>query len=66
MSAALSPREWQVVELISTGQSNKQIAHEFSLTEGTIKVYVARMMQKLHMRNRVELAVWYVQLKGER
>jgi DNA-binding NarL/FixJ family response regulator len=54
----LSFREKQVVELVSQGKANKQIAFELLLTEGTIKEYLNRIFRKVDVRNRTELAIW--------
>ena len=53
----LTAKEQRVLELISLGQSNKQIASTIFLAEGTVKNYVSRIMEKLHARSRIELAV---------
>lgn len=54
----LSFREKQVVELVSQGKANKQIAFELLLTEGTIKEYLNRIFRKVEVKNRTELAIW--------
>jgi DNA-binding NarL/FixJ family response regulator len=61
----LTFREKQVVALITTGQSNKAIAHELLLSEGTIKVYVSHIFDKVGVTNRTELAVWAYKKKLE-
>lgn len=54
---SLSPRESEVLLLIAQGKSNKEIARQLSLAEGTVKNYVSRVMEKLHARSRTELAL---------
>lgn len=54
---ALTERESQILDLISEGLSNKQIAAAVFLAEGTVKNYVSRIMEKWHARNRLELAM---------
>jgi two-component system, NarL family, nitrate/nitrite response regulator NarL len=44
----------QVLELLSQGLMNREIAVELRLTEKTVKHYMTCLMQKLQMRNRVE------------
>lgn len=61
---ALSDKEWRVLALLADGLSNKQIADAVFLAEGTVKNYVSRIMEKLHARNRTELAVKASQLRG--
>jgi DNA-binding NarL/FixJ family response regulator len=58
----LTPREIEVVELIMQGKSNKQIGNELYLTEGTVKNYTSRILDKLELNNRTEL-VLYMQNK---
>ena len=53
----LSEKEAKVLNLITEGCSNRQIAQEMSLAEGTIKNYVSRIMDKLHANTRMELAL---------
>ncbi len=53
----LSEREAQILDLLATGLSNKQIAATVFLAEGTVKNYVSRIMEKWHARNRLELAM---------
>lgn len=57
----LSEREGQILRLVATGQSNKLIARELDITEGTVKVHVKNLLKKLHLRSRVEAAVFAVQ-----
>jgi DNA-binding NarL/FixJ family response regulator len=55
-SPGLSEKEERVLQLITDGSSNRQIAAAMSLAEGTIKNYVSRIMDKLHANTRTELA----------
>jgi len=57
----LSRREMEVLALVSKGRSNREIAHRLSLSEGTVRNYVSAIMEKLGMRNRIELATYAVQ-----
>jgi len=56
-SEALTGREDAILRLVAAGRSNKEIANELSLAEGTVKNYVSRIMEKLNVRSRTELAV---------
>jgi two-component system, NarL family, nitrate/nitrite response regulator NarL len=58
--AHLTEQELRVLELIAVGKSNKLIARELDIAEGTVKVHVKHLLKKLHSRSRVEAAVWYV------
>ena len=53
----LSEREVQILLLIHRGLSNRLIGDELGLTEKTVKGYVTSIMEKLHVRNRVEAAM---------
>jgi two-component system, NarL family, nitrate/nitrite response regulator NarL len=53
----LSPREGQLVELLTRGLKNKEIATELGITEGTVKVYLSKLFQKVGAKDRFELAL---------
>ncbi|MFT4098687.1 MAG: response regulator transcription factor [Rhodoblastus sp.] len=57
VSESLTDREEAILRLVSAGRSNKEIANTLSLAEGTVKNYVSRIMDKLNVRSRTELAV---------
>lgn len=54
----LTRREKDVLWLIAKGQSNKLIARNLDISEGTVKVHVKRVLQKLGVRSRTEAAIW--------
>ena len=60
-AANLTKREKDVLKLISKGLSNKMIARRLDIAEGTVKVHVKRLLNKLGMRSRTEAAVWVVE-----
>jgi len=51
-------REEQVVSLIAEGKSNKVIARELGISDGTVKVHVKNVLRKLNLSSRLEAAVW--------
>jgi DNA-binding NarL/FixJ family response regulator len=53
----LTEKEERVLQHISEGMSNRQIANALFLAEGTVKNYVSRIMDKLHANTRTELAI---------
>ena len=55
--APLTTKEEQILSQIAEGKTNKQIAAQIHLAEGTVKNYVSRIMAKLHAQTRTELAV---------
>jgi DNA-binding NarL/FixJ family response regulator len=54
---ALNDKEEKILQLISEGMTNRQIAEAIFLAEGTIKNYVSRIMEKLHANTRIALAL---------
>lgn len=56
--AGLTEQEMRILERIANGKSNKLIAKELSIAEGTVKVHVKHLLKKLNLRSRVEAAVW--------
>ena len=66
-AAGLTEQELRILEKIAGGLSNKLIARELDIAEGTVKVHVKHVLRKLNLRSRVEAAVWAVEhLRGER
>lgn len=54
---SLTTREARILELVIEGRSNKEIASTIFLAEGTVKNYISRIMDKVNVRTRTELAV---------
>ncbi|MGM0481476.1 MAG: two-component system response regulator NarL [Pseudomonadota bacterium] len=63
--SALTNREYEILSLIAKGMSNKVIARELDISDGTVKVHVKHLLKKLGLRSRVEAAVWMVNQQGE-
>ena len=57
----LTAREQAILARIAQGKSNKLIARDLAISEGTVKVHVKHMLKKLNLRSRVEAAVWAVE-----
>ncbi len=55
--ARLTPREDEILAEVSVGATNKEIAKKLKITEKTVKYFMTNIMQKLHVRNRVEAVV---------
>lgn len=53
----LTPREYEVMQLVATGMLNKQVAGELGMAEKTVKTHRAHVMQKLHITSVAELMV---------
>ncbi len=60
-TAGLTERERAILACLAGGMSNKLIARELSIAEGTVKVHVKNLLKKLNFRSRVEAAVWAVE-----
>ncbi len=60
---SLTAREKQILELIAGGQSNKNIARELNISDGTVKVHVKNILRKLNLQSRLEAAVWALRPK---
>jgi len=54
----LTPREGQLVTLLVQGLKNKEIAAQLGLSEGTVKVYLSKLFQKVGAKDRFELALF--------
>jgi len=53
-SLGLTPREHDILQRLASGQSNKELARELAISPNTVKTHVARLYEKLEVRNRVE------------
>jgi two-component system nitrate/nitrite response regulator NarL len=60
-AAQLTERERDILACLAAGMSNKLVARELNITEGTVKVHVKNLLKKLNFRSRVEAAVWAVE-----
>lgn len=58
--ASLTSRELEILKLLAKGLSNKLIARELDISDGTVKVHVKHVLKKLGLRSRVEAAVWMI------
>jgi two-component system nitrate/nitrite response regulator NarL len=57
----LTPREMEILCHLAEGQSNKEIARELGISNGTVKLHVRAILRKLRVRSRVEAAVLAVE-----
>ncbi len=62
--ASFTPREAAVFEAVRQGQPNKLIADEMGISESTIKVHVHRIMKKLNVHNRTQMAICELDLRA--
>ncbi|MBO5093203.1 MAG: response regulator transcription factor [Lachnospiraceae bacterium] len=57
----LTKTEWKIIEQIEFGASNKEVAKNLNLSEGTVRNYLSTILNKLGLRDRTQLAIWAVQ-----
>ena len=55
----ISEKEREIIEEVALGLSNKEIAQKLFLSEGTVRNYVSVILEKLDLRDRTQLAVFY-------
>ena len=55
----LSDREKDILLLVAEGLNNKEIAEKLFLSEGTVRNYISIMLEKLSLRDRTQLAIYY-------
>lgn len=55
----ISRKESDIIELVADGLSNREIASELYLSEGTVRNYLSTILEKLGLRDRTQLAVFY-------
>jgi two-component system nitrate/nitrite response regulator NarL len=61
--AGLTEQERRILDHIAQGMSNKLIARELGISDGTVKVHVKHLLRKLNLHSRLEAAVWAVDKK---
>ncbi len=57
---SLTPREKEVLQLVAQGATNKEIASQLFITENTAKNHLRNILEKLHVQNRIQAAVYAV------
>lgn len=57
----ITEKEYGIITLIADGLSNKEIARELCLSEGTVRNYLSGILEKLGLRDRTQLAIFYYQ-----
>lgn len=56
--AALTPRELEIVRMVAVGMRNKEVASSLGIAEGTVKIHLHRIYEKLGVEGRIELIFW--------
>lgn len=62
INANLTDREFDVLLLVAEGLNNKEIAEKLCLSEGTVRNYISSMLEKLSLRDRTQLAIYYYKM----
>jgi DNA-binding NarL/FixJ family response regulator len=55
---ALTAREVEVLRLVATGSTNREIAERLYLSEGTVKNHISRILGRLELRDRTQAAIY--------
>ena len=59
----ISDKEYEIITLVADGLRNKEIASQLYLSEGTVRNYLSTILEKLGLRDRTQLAIFYYQHK---
>ena len=57
----ITPKEQELIVLVAQGLNNKEIADSMCLSEGTVRNYLSTVLEKLSLRDRTQLAIFYYQ-----
>lgn len=61
----IAEKEQEIIALVASGLSNKEIAQKLFLSEGTVRNYLSGILEKLELRDRTQLAIYYyTNIKG--
>lgn len=63
MLKELTPREEEIALLVGEGKTNKEISKSLYITVGTVKNHITRILEKLELRDRTQLAIYIKELK---
>ncbi len=56
----ITEKEYEVMQLVAEGFSNKEISQKLFLSEGTVRNYLSSILEKLNLRDRTQLAIFYL------
>lgn len=63
-SHGILPKELEIIKLVADGLSNKEISETLYLSEGTVRNYLSTILDKLGLRDRTQLAIFFYQHRG--
>lgn len=61
LSKGITDKEQEIIELVAEGFSNREISRQLYLSEGTVRNYLSSILEKLNLRDRTQLAIFYYQ-----
>lgn len=61
----ITEKEFEVIQLVAEGFSNKEISQKLFLSEGTVRNYLSTILEKLNLRDRTQLAIFYLKKSGD-
>lgn len=59
MEYGITPKEYEIICTIADGLSNKEISETLFLSEGTVRNYISLILEKLRLRDRTQIAIFY-------
>ncbi|MBK4831342.1 LuxR family transcriptional regulator [Enterococcus faecium] len=59
--ASFSERELAIIKEVAAGKNNKEIADALYLSDGTVRNYISQLLEKLDLRDRTQLAIYFYQ-----
>jgi DNA-binding NarL/FixJ family response regulator len=57
----LTPRELEILQLVITGKTNKEIAHEIFISKKTVEFHLDNIYSKIGIRTRLLVGIWAIQ-----
>lgn len=64
LDKGITDKEFEIIELVADGLSNKEIAEKLFLSDGTVRNYLSAILEKLELRDRTQLAVYFYKNRG--
>ena len=62
-AANINEKEREIIKLVAKGLNNKEISEQLFFSEGTVRNYLSNILEKLNLRDRTQLAIFYYQNK---